>query len=338
MEITKKQLQISFVDLGAQYASIQPEIDEAIDRVLKKTDFILGGDVRKFEEEFAAYCTSHYALGVDSGTSAIELALRAFDIGAGDEVITAANTFIATALAISYTGARVVLVDADPNTYTLDVTKLEAAITSRTKAIIPVHLYGQPADMDPIMEIARQHNLIVIEDACQAHGALYKGMRVGSIGHAAAFSFYPGKNLGAYGDGGAVTTNDEAIYRKLDLLHNYGQSRKYYHEMQGFNRRLDTLQAAVLRVKLQPLDSWNDARRAHARRYSELLAGTSVVTPDPADYATPVWHLYVIRSEKRTNCAPIWQSKASRRLCTTRRRSICSPPTLISATNRATSQ
>jgi dTDP-4-amino-4,6-dideoxygalactose transaminase len=303
MDITSKQLdkqlQISFVDLGAQYATISDEIDEAIAKVLKKTDFILGEDVRLLEEEYAAYCTTRFAVGVDSGTSAIELALRAYDIGAGDEVITVANTFIATTLAISYTGAQVVLIDADPNTYNMDVTKLEAAITGRTKAIIPVHLYGQPADMDPILEIAQRHNLIVIEDACQAHGAFYKGKRAGSLGHAAAFSFYPGKNLGAYGDAGMVVTNDEAIYRKLNLLRNYGQSRKYYHEIQGFNRRVDTLQAAVLRVKLQYLDEWNAARRSNAHLYSELLSGSHVITPVEADFATSVWHLYVVRSENR---------------------------------------
>jgi len=299
MTITAKQSPISFVDLGAQYATIEDEISAAINRVLKKGDFILGEDVRLFEEEFAAYCTAGYAVGVDSGTSAIELALRAYDIGAGDEVITAANTFIATALAISYTGAKVVLVDADPQTYNIDVRKIEAAITARTRAIIPVHLYGQPADMDPILEIAHRHNLIVLEDACQGHGALYKEKRTGSIGQAAAFSFYPGKNLGAYGDGGMVVTNDEAIYRKLNLLRNYGQSRKYYHEIQGFNRRLDTLQAAVLRVKLRYLDKWNDARRTHAQRYSDLLQDSGVSTPEVPAYATPVWHLYVVRSEKR---------------------------------------
>jgi dTDP-4-amino-4,6-dideoxygalactose transaminase len=299
METVQKQSQISFVDLGAQYARIQPEIDAAIARVLKKTDFIMGEDVRRFEAEFADYCNTDFAVAVDSGTSAIELALRAYDIGAGDEVITVANTFIATALAISYTGARVVLVDADPRTYTIDVTKIEDAITSRTRAIIPVHLYGQPADMDAILAIARQHNLIVIEDACQSHGALYKGQRAGSIGHAAAFSFYPGKNLGAYGDGGAVVTSDPDIQRKLDLLHNYGQSRKYYHEIQGFNRRLDTLQAAVLRVKLQYLDSWNAARRAHAALYTQLLENSGVVTPHEPDFAQSVWHLYVVRSENR---------------------------------------
>jgi dTDP-4-amino-4,6-dideoxygalactose transaminase len=299
MVITRNKLQVSFVDLVAQYATIETEVNEAIARVLHKTDFILGEDVRHFEEEFAAYCQAQYAVGLDSGTSALELALRAFNIGTGDEVITAANTFIATALAISYTGATVVLVDIDPGTYTLDPGKLEAAITERTKAIIPVHLYGQPADMEPILEVARRHNLVVIEDACQAHGAMYKHRRTGSLGDAAAFSFYPGKNLGAYGDGGAVVTDNEEVYRAVMMLRNYGQTQKYHHAIQGFNRRLDTLQAAILCVKLKYLDTWNAARNRHAQMYTKLLANSSVVTPVTAHYAAHVWHLYVIRTQTR---------------------------------------
>lgn len=294
----KPELQVPFVDLGAQRAAIADELDQAIRSVLDRTDFILGRDVALFEEAFAAYCEVKYAVGVDSGTSALEMALRAYGIGPGDEVITAANTFIATVLAIAYVGAWPVLVDVDPRTYTLDPLRLASAITPQTKAIIPVHLYGQPADMDPIMEIARQHGLIVIEDACQAHGARYKGARVGSFGHAAAFSFYPGKNLGAYGDGGMVVTNDERIAQTLQMLRNYGQSQKYRHELKGFNRRLDTLQAAVLRVKLAYLDDWNAARRAHAAHYSELL-GAVVETPQVAEYAESVWHLYVIHTPHR---------------------------------------
>lgn len=294
----KPELQVPFVDLGAQRAAIADELDQAIRSVLDRTDFILGRDVALFEEAFAAYCEVKYAVGVDSGTSALEMALRAYGIGPGDEVITAANTFIATVLAIAYVGAQPVLVDVDPRTYTLDPLRLASAITPQTKAIIPVHLYGQPADMDPIMEIARQHGLIVIEDACQAHGARYKGARVGSFGHAAAFSFYPGKNLGAYGDGGMVVTNDERIAQTLQMLRNYGQSQKYRHELKGFNRRLDTLQAAVLRVKLAYLDDWNAARRAHAAHYSELL-GAVVETPQVAEYAESVWHLYVIHTPHR---------------------------------------
>jgi dTDP-4-amino-4,6-dideoxygalactose transaminase len=291
--------QVPFVDLAAQYAAIREEVDAAIAEVLKGTDFILGRDVGLFEAEFAAYCGVAGAMAVDSGTSALELALRAYGIGSGDEVITAANTFIATALAISYTGATPVLVDADPQTHTLGVSLLERAITPRTKAIIPVHLYGQPADMDPILEIARKHQLVVIEDACQAHGARYKGRRAGSLGHAAAFSFYPAKNLGAYGDGGMVVSNDAQVIDAVKMLRNYGQRAKYHHELRGYNHRLDTLQAAVLRVKLRHLDAWNAARRQHARLYRELLADCPVELPIEADYAEPVYHLYVMRTRDR---------------------------------------
>jgi dTDP-4-amino-4,6-dideoxygalactose transaminase len=299
MQIGSKALQVPFVDLQAQYAAIPDEVDAAISKVLHRTDFILGREVDLFEEEFAAFCGTKYAVGVDSGTSALELALRAYGVGPGDEVITAANTFIATALAISYTGAGLVLVDCDPQTYTLDVSRLEGAITPRTKVIMPVHLYGHPADMDPILEIAQQHGLAVIEDACQAHGARYKGRRVGSLGHAAAFSFYPAKNLGAYGDGGMVVTDDERVAESLRLLRNYGQREKYHHVLQGYNHRLDTLQAAVLRVKLQHLEDWNVARRQGARLYAELLAGSPLVLPTEADYAESVYHLYVVRVRDR---------------------------------------
>ncbi len=291
--------QVPFVDLAAQYAAIAEEINEAILKVVQGTAFILGRDVGLFEEEFAAFCEAEYAIGVDSGTSALELALRAYDIGPGDQVITAANTFIATAFAISYTGARPVFVDVNPHTYNIDISRIEEAITERTKAIVPVHLYGQPADMDPILEIAQQHGFVVIEDACQAHGAKYKGKRVGSLGHAGAFSFYPAKNLGAYGDGGIVVTNDERVAESLRMLRNYGQREKYHHVLRGYNHRLDTLQAAVLRVKLQHLEAWNAARRQHAQRYGELLAHVPVVTPAEADYAESVYHLYVIRVQDR---------------------------------------
>jgi dTDP-4-amino-4,6-dideoxygalactose transaminase len=292
-------MKVPFVDLRAQYQSVAREVQQAISVVLERGDFILGREVRLFEEEFAAYCGAEYAVGVDSGTSALELALRAFDIGPRDEVITAANTFIATALAISYTGATPVLVDVDPQTYTIDVSLLERVITDQTKAIVPVHLYGHPVDMDPIMEIAAKDGLVVIEDACQAHGAKYKGRRVGSLGHAAAFSFYPAKNLGAYGDGGIVVTNDRRIAESLQMLRNYGQSEKYHHLVQGFNHRLDTLQAAVLRVKLKHLDAWNASRRQHAQLYRELLATSPVVLPVEASYAEAVYHLYVIRVRDR---------------------------------------
>jgi dTDP-4-amino-4,6-dideoxygalactose transaminase len=296
---TETKTQVPFVDLAAQYGAIAEEIDEAIAIVLRRADFILGQDVRLFENEFAAFCEAGYAVGVDSGTSALELALRAFGIGPGDQVITTANTFIATALAISYTGATPVLVDVDPQTYTMDISRLEGAVTDHTKAIIPVHLYGQPADMGPILEIAQRHGITVIEDACQAHGAKYKGKRVGSLGHAAAFSFYPAKNLGAYGDGGMVVTNDERVAESVRMLRDYGQREKYRHVLRGYNHRLDTLQAAVLRVKLQHLDAWNAARCQHAQLYSELLADSPLVMPTEADYAQSVYHLYVIRVERR---------------------------------------
>ena len=294
-----KHPNVPFVDLGVQYRAISAEIDDAISKVIQDADFILGREVRLFEEEFAEFCDSSYAVGVDSGTSALELALRAFDIGPGDEVITAANSFIASALGISHAGAKPVLVDVDPFTYTLDVKALERAITRRTKAIIPVHLYGHPAHMGPIRQLADRHGLVVIEDACQAHGASYKGKRVGSLGHSAAFSFYPGKNLGAYGDGGMVVTKDRKIADRLEMLRNYGQKEKYKHLFRGYNRRLDTMQAAILRVKLKYLEKWNAARRWNAKLYQKHLEGSGVVVPGEAGGAESVWHLYVIRTERR---------------------------------------
>jgi len=290
---------VPFVDLGAQYRTIEGEIGEATSRVIQQSDFILGREVSLFEEEFAAFCEAKYAIGVDSGTSALELALRAYDIGPGDEVITAANSFIASALAISHAGARPILVDVDPSTYTVDVSAIEKAITPRTKAVIPVHLYGHPAHMNPIRELADKHGLVIIEDACQAHGTRYKGRRAGSLGHAAAFSFYPGKNLGAYGDGGIVVTNDRGIARRLEMLRNYGQKEKYQHLFRGYNRRLDTLQAAVLRVKLRYLEKWNAARRWNAVLYHKFLDGCGLLLPGEAPGAESVWHLYVIRAEQR---------------------------------------
>jgi dTDP-4-amino-4,6-dideoxygalactose transaminase len=299
MAMPSKQPQVPFVDLSAQYPTIAPEINEAVAKVIHDTDFILGREVGLFEEEFAAYCEAKYAVGVDSGTSALELALRAYEIGPGDEVITAANTFIASALAISHAGAKPVLVDVDPFTYTIDVAGIAQAITARTKAILPVHLYGHPAHMDPIRELAEKHGLVIIEDACQAHGTRYKGKRAGSLGHAAAFSFYPGKNLGAFGDGGMVVTNDREIAKRLEMLRNYGQKEKYHHQFRGYNRRLDTLQAAILRVKLKYLEKWNAARRWNAKLYQESLEGTGVVIPIEAAGAESVWHLFVIRTENR---------------------------------------
>jgi dTDP-4-amino-4,6-dideoxygalactose transaminase len=292
-------MEIPFVDLRSQYRQIQQEVDPAVLAVMQRGDFILGGAVAEFEREFAAYCGVKHCVGVDSGYSALELIIRAYDIGPGDEVITAANTFIATTLAISNTGATPVLVDCDPQTYNIDVTQIEAAITPRTKAIMPVHLYGQTADMDAIQAIARRHGLLVFEDAAQASGARYKGRMAGSLGDAAAFSFYPGKNLGAYGDGGAVTTNDAAIAEKVRLLRNIGQKVKYYHEVKGFNHRLDTIQAAVLRVKLPHLNDWNASRRRAAAKYAELLADLPIVTPTTADYAEHIFHLYVVRLADR---------------------------------------
>ena len=294
-----QQSQVPFVDLAAQYCSISAEINEAISKVIRETDFILGREVCLFEEEFAAFCQTKFAVGVDSGTSALELALRAYEIGPGDEVITAANSFIASALAISHAGATPVLVDVETDTYTIDAAAIERAITSRTKAIIPVHLYGHPADMDPIVHLAQRHGLVVIEDACQAHGARYKGKRAGSLGHAAAFSFYPGKNLGAYGDAGVVVTSDDAVAKRLGMLRNYGQKEKYQHMFRGYNRRLDTLQAAVLRIKLKHLEEWNDARRQHAKNYGRLLGQTGIAVPRAAAHSESVWHLYVIQIDQR---------------------------------------
>jgi dTDP-4-amino-4,6-dideoxygalactose transaminase len=296
-------MHVPFVDLTAQYAALSNQLQTAITSVLERGDFILGQDVSLFEEEFAAYCEARHAVAVSSGTAALELTLRALGIGPGHEVITAANTFIATTLAISYVGAQPVLVDVDPQTYNIDIQQVEQAITARSRAIMPVHLYGQPADMDSIVEIANRHGLVVIEDACQAHGARYKGERVGAIGRAGAFSFYPSKNLGAYGDAGLVVTNDEWLASEVRILRNYGQHQKYHHLMRGYNHRMDTLQAAVLRVKLGYLDSWLLARREHAQRYGQRLATTPVITPSEPDFAHSVYHLYVIRVEKRDELA-----------------------------------
>jgi|688.fasta_scaffold30280_2 dTDP-4-amino-4,6-dideoxygalactose transaminase len=290
--------QVPFVDLSAQYQRIAPAVHQAIDQVLQRTDFILGQDVAAFEEEFAAYCGVQHAVGLDSGLSALELLLRAYDIGPGDEVITPANTFIATLLAISSVGATPVLVEIDPQTYMIDVDAVRAVLTPRTKAIMPVHLYGHMVEMGPLMALATRHALVVIEDASQAHGARYNGVRAGALGHAAAFSLYPAKNLGAYGDAGIVVTNDAAIEGRLRLLRNYGSVQKYQHEVQGYNRRLDTLHAAVLRVKLRHLDEWNTARRNHAAAYSQLLAD-AVICPKPSPNVEPVYHLYVIRTADR---------------------------------------
>jgi dTDP-4-amino-4,6-dideoxygalactose transaminase len=293
-------MKIDFVDLKAQYALIAGEVDDAMHSVVASADFILGKQVELFEQEFAGYCGVSFGIGVDSGASAIELALRAYDIGPGHEVITVSHTFSATAFAISLTGAQPAFIDVDPRSCNMDPALIEAAITSRTKAILPVHLYGQPADIDEVSRIARKHHLLVIEDACQAHGARLGSRRVGSFGDAACFSFYPGKNLGAYGDGGMIVTNDAKLAEKLRILRNCGQSEKYRHVMIGFNRRLDNLQAAVLRVKLPHLETWNESRRKAAHLYNELLDGVSdVVVPYEAEDRTHVYHLYVIQHPRR---------------------------------------
>jgi dTDP-4-amino-4,6-dideoxygalactose transaminase len=294
---------VPFLDLHAQMATIRPEVNAAVARVLDNCHFILGEEVSAFEEEFAAYCQARECVGLDSGISALELGLRAAGVGPGDEVLTVAHTFIATVSAISFSGATPVLVDVDPDTYLMDPASVEAALTPRTKAIVPVHLYTQTVDMDPLMDIARRHNLFVLEDACQAHGARYKGRRAGSIGHAAAFSFYPGKNLGAAGDGGALTTSDPELASRVRMLRNYGQHVKYHHDMLAFNRRLDSLQAAILRVKLPHLDAWNAARRGVAEQYATRLAGLPIALPRVAAHNEPIWHLYVVRASERDELA-----------------------------------
>lgn len=292
-------MNIPLIDLTIQHRNLREELNSVIQGVLDRGDFILGQDVTKLEEEFAAYCGTKYAIGVDSGLSALELSLRAFGIGAGDEVIVPTHTFTATAAAVTFAGATPVFVDADPETFCIDASKIEAAVTRRTRAILPVHLYGLAADMDRISKIAQKHNLIVIEDACQAHGALYKGKRTGNLGNAAGFSFYPTKNLGACGDAGIITTNDAHVAETIKAMRNCGQRSKNVHELAPYNHRLDNLQAAILRVKLRYLDQWIDARRQWAALYNQLLVGSNVVTPvEPPDYKH-VYHLYVIRSEER---------------------------------------
>jgi dTDP-4-amino-4,6-dideoxygalactose transaminase len=292
-------LVIPLVDLKAQYRSIKAEIDAAVGAVLESGQFILGPEVEAFEREFSAYCRTAHAVGVNSGTSAIHLALLAAGVGEGDEVITTAFTFVGTVAGIEYTGARAVLVDVDPATLAIDPGRIESAITKKTRAIIPVHLYGQPADMDPIMDIARAHSLVVVEDAAQAHGAEYKRRRAGSIGDLGCFSFYPGKNLGAAGDGGAVTTDNDDYAQTLRLLRDWGAEQKYLHVVKGFNFRLDELQAAILRVKLRRLEAWTELRRRHAREYSSLLSATAVRLPVQARDVRHVYHLYAVRTHKR---------------------------------------
>ncbi len=290
---------IPLVDLKAQYASIKPEIDAAIQRVVDNTSFILGKEVSEFEKNFAAFCRAQFCIGIDSGTAALHLALLLCDVKPGDEVITTTHTFIATAEVISVIGAKPVLVDIDPRTYNIDPQQIERAITPRTKAIIPVHLYGQPAEMDTILEIARRHHLRVIEDAAQAHGAEYRGRRAGTMGDLACFSFYPGKNLGAYGDAGAIVTNHAELAERARLLRDHGRRSKYEHQVVGYGYRLDALQAAILGAKLPHLEAWNARRRAIADYYTEFLTNTAVVTPYVPQHITPIYHIYAIRHANR---------------------------------------
>ena len=290
---------ILFLDLGAAYRELKPEIDAAVSRVLESGWYILGPEVEAFEAEWAAYCDAKHAIGLANGLDALTLALRSLDIGPGDEVIVPSNTYIATWLAVTGVGATPVPVEPDVATHNIDPARIEAAITSRTRALLPVHLYGQPADMDPILDIASRHGLRVIEDAAQAHGARYKGKRIGTHGDVVCWSFYPGKNLGALGDAGAITTNDTALAERVALLRNYGSRQKYVNEEAGVNSRLDPIQAAALRVKLGVLDEWTERRRAVASSYTKGLAQSDVILPHVPDWAEPAWHLYVVRTSDR---------------------------------------
>jgi len=292
-------IKVPYLDLKAQYQSIKPEIDAALARVLESCQFVLGPEVAAFEQEFAAYCGTAECIALNSGTSALHLALLAAGIGPGDEVITVPFTFVASVAAVVYTGARPVLVDIDSRSFNMDPPAVEAAITPRTKAILPVHLYGQPADMAPIMEIAKRHGLVVIEDAAQAHGAKYKGRPVGSIGDMACFSFYPGKNLGAYGEGGAVTTSNPEHARTIRMLRDWGQDRKYHHLLRGFNYRMEGFQGAILRVKLRHLERWTEARLKVVRLYNELLANSGLELPAEMPWARHVYHVYTLRTDDR---------------------------------------
>jgi dTDP-4-amino-4,6-dideoxygalactose transaminase len=292
-------LKVKFVDLSAQHKTLETEIKEVFNRVLANCSFVLGPEVEKFEKAFASYCEVAHCVAVTNGTAALQLVLQGLGVGPGDEVITVAHTFIATAEAINAAGARPVFVDIDPASYTMDPALLEKAISPRTKAIIPVHLYGQPADMDAINAIAAKHNLPVIEDSCQAHGAKYKGRRAGSLSTAACFSFYPSKNLGACGEGGAVTTNDAELTKKLRMLRDHGSVKKYEHDFPAYNLRLEGIQGGVLAVKLPHLDGWNDNRRALAKRYDEMFAGSKIGTPRQMPYAEHVYHLYIVVVENR---------------------------------------
>ena len=295
---------IPFVDLKAQYASIKDEVAPAIQNILDSCQFTLGSEVAAFENEFAEYCQAGNGVAVNTGTSALHVALLAAGIGPGDEVITVPFTFVATVAAIDYTGAKTVFVDIDPVSFTMNPDAIEEAITPKTKAILPVHLYGQTADMDPILEIAKKHGLVVIEDAAQAHGAEYKGRRAGSIGDMGCFSFYPGKNLGAYGEGGMVVTDNSEYVRTMRMLRDWGAEKKYEHVLKGFNYRMEGMQGAVLRVKLRHLENWTEGRRAAASRYNELFSDSGIVTPEAMPWARHVYHVYAIRAPHRSE----WQS------------------------------
>jgi dTDP-4-amino-4,6-dideoxygalactose transaminase len=293
-------MKVPFLELVPAYEELRAGFDAAYQRVMNSGRYLLGVEMGAFESEFARYCEAKHCVAVGNGLDALHLILRAYDIGAGDEVIVPTNTFIATWLAVSYAGATPVPVEPDLRTFNLDPKRIEAAITPKTKAIMPVHLYGQPADMDPILSIARKRGLKVIEDNAQAQGARYKGRRTGSLGDAAGNSFYPGKNLGAYGDAGAVTTNDKELADQIRVLRNYGSQKKYYNDVKGYNSRLDELQAAFLRVKLKKLDEWNDRRRKVAARYlTELVDAPNLTLPFVPEWAEPVWHLFVVRHPKR---------------------------------------
>ncbi|TSC64435.1 MAG: glutamine--scyllo-inositol transaminase [Microgenomates group bacterium Gr01-1014_93] len=302
------QAKINVVDLKIQYKQIKNEVNKALREVISNADFILGNEVNDFEKDFANYCGVKFAVGVGSGVSALELGMRALGIGPGDEVITAANSFIASSSAISFTGARPILVDCRED-FNIDPSLIEKKITKKTKAIMPVHLFGQPALMDDIIKIARKFNLYTVEDACQAHGAVYKKKKTGSLGDFGAFSFYPGKNLGAYGDGGILTTNNKRLAKIVSMMRNYGQKKKYHHKFLAWNSRLDSLQAAVLRVKLKFLDEWNMKRARNAKLYNQGLKGLPVTAPPVNPDSTHIYHLYVIRTKSRDKLASFLKEK-----------------------------
>jgi dTDP-4-amino-4,6-dideoxygalactose transaminase len=292
-------MNVPFMDLKSQYAAIKHEVLAAVADVLESAHFVLGKEVTAFEHEFAAFSGAQHGIAVNSGTSALHLALLAAGVGPGDEVITVPCTFVATVAAIVYTGATPVFVDVDPVSYTMDATKIEAAITSKTKAILPVHLYGNPADMDPIVSLAQRHNLVVIEDSAQAHAAEYRGRRCGSIGDMGCFSFYPGKNLGAYGEGGLVTTNNHEYAKKIRMLRDWGAERKYEHVLKGFNYRMEAIQGAILRIKLKHLERWTEARRAHAAAYAKELSGSGLTLPEQQHASRHVYHVYAVLTPHR---------------------------------------